>query len=197
MGLDAAFLNYTQKLYADFTAHDAQQNDRLSRYRNIEPESALLLAMQIRMKQAKRILEIGTSTGYSTLWLADAAQSTHGIVETIEIDQSRIEQAKEHAAKLGLNALIQFNQGDALQFLQDRSKQYDFILLDAERDAYVDYWTYLPRLLSRRGGVLFVDNVLSHAQDVVEFIRVVKADPRFVSTTINVGAGLLMVTWCD
>ncbi len=197
MGLDATFLNYTQKLYADFTAHDAQQNDRLSRYRNIEPESALLLAMQIRMKQAKRILEIGTSTGYSTLWLADAAQSTHGIVETIEIDQSRIEQAKEHAAKLGLNGLIQFNQGDALQFLQDRSKQYDFILLDAERDAYVDYWTYLPRLLSRRGGVLFVDNVLSHAQDVVEFIRVVKADPRFVSTTINVGAGLLMVTWCD
>ncbi|OTG82025.1 methyltransferase [Acinetobacter sp. ANC 5054] len=197
MSLDAAFLNYMQKLYADFTAHDAQQNDRLSRYRNIEPESALLLAMQIRMKQAKRILEIGTSTGYSTLWLADAAQSTQGIVETIEIDQSRIEQAKEHAAKLGLSGFIQFNQGDALQFLQDCSTQYDFILLDAERDAYVEYWTHLPQLLSRKGGVLFVDNVLSHAQDVVEFIRVVKADPRFVSTTINVGAGLLMVTWRD
>ncbi len=65
--MDANFKNYTQQLYADFSAHDAAQNHRLARYRNIEPESALFLAMQIRLKQAKQILEIGTSTGYSTL----------------------------------------------------------------------------------------------------------------------------------
>ena len=197
MSLDVKFLSYMQDLYVDFSAHDAQQNDRLVRYRNIEPDSALLLAMQIRMQQAQQILEIGTSTGYSTLWLADAAQATQGIVETIEIDAARIQQAKQQASTLGLVPLIVFHQGDALKFLQDCTKEYDFILLDAERDAYVEYWRYLPQLIRAKGGVLFVDNVLSHAQDVAEFMALIKADQRFISTTINVGAGLLMVTWRD
>ena len=61
----------------------------------------------------------------------------------------------------------------------------------------MEYWRYLPQLIRAKGGVLFVDNVLSHAQDVAEFMALIKADQRFISTTINVGAGLLMVTWRD
>ncbi len=64
------FLQRVADLYDTFKQHDSQQPDRLQRYRNIEVESAKLLSQFIRMQQAKTILEIGTSTGYSTLWLA-------------------------------------------------------------------------------------------------------------------------------
>jgi len=64
------FLQRIADLYDEFKQHDARQSDRLRRYRNIEAESAKLLAMLVRTQQSKRILEIGTSTGYSTLWLS-------------------------------------------------------------------------------------------------------------------------------
>lgn len=67
------FLQRVADLYDTFKQHDSQQSDRLQRYRNIEVESAQLISQLIRMQQAKSILEIGTSTGYSTLWLAEAA----------------------------------------------------------------------------------------------------------------------------
>ncbi len=72
------FLQRVADLYDTFKQHDSQQSDRLQRYRNIEVESAQLISQLIRMQQAKSILEIGTSTGYSTLWLAEAAQATGG-----------------------------------------------------------------------------------------------------------------------
>ncbi|MFE1617185.1 O-methyltransferase, partial [Acinetobacter baumannii] len=77
------FLQRVADLYDTFKQHDSQQSDRLQRYRNIEVESAQLISQLIRMQQAKSILEIGTSTGYSTLWLAEAAQATGGQVITV------------------------------------------------------------------------------------------------------------------
>lgn len=83
MEISRSFQHYMQALYQNFTAFDAQQTDRIQRYRNVEPESALFLAMQIHIQQSKEILEIGTSTSYLTLWLAHAAQQTQGRVTTI------------------------------------------------------------------------------------------------------------------
>ena len=97
MSLSTSFLSRVNELYQGFIKFDATQIDRLNRYRNIEPESALYLAMQIRIQQSKRILEIGTSTGYSTLWLANAAQETNGKVTTLEIDALRTAQAKKYS----------------------------------------------------------------------------------------------------
>src|SRR5699024_3966706 len=136
--------------------------------RNIEPDSALFLAMQIRIQQSKKILEVGTSTGYSTLWLANAAQQTQGHVTTLEIDPSRTAQAQQYAQELALDEYIDFWVGDAQEFLENITCQYDFILLDAERDAYVDYWAYLQHMIDTQGGVLIVDNVISHAAEVKE-----------------------------
>lgn len=87
------FLQRVADLYDTFKQHDSQQSDRLQRYRNIEVESAQLISQLIRMQQAKSILEIGTSTGYSTLWLAEAAQATGGQVITVEIDAKRSAEA--------------------------------------------------------------------------------------------------------
>ena len=193
MSLSASFLNRVNELYQGFIKFDSTQVDRLNRYRNIEPESALYLAMQIRIQQSKRILEIGTSTGYSTLWLANAAQETDGQITTLEIDALRTAQAKKYAEELNLDHVIDFVVTDAQDFLQHSSEMYDFILLDAERNAYLNYWVYLQKMINPKGGVLIVDNVISHASEVKAFIQQVKQDGRFMTTTLSLGAGLFLV----
>lgn len=195
MSMSLVFQQRMQELYQNFIKFDALQTDRIQRYRNIEPDSALFLAMQIRIQQSKSILEIGTSTGYSTLWLADAAQEMQAHVTTLEIDQSRTTQAKQYAQELTLDHVIDFWVGDAQNFLENSANHYDFILLDAERDAYVDYWIFLQKMIHPQGGVLIVDNVISHAAEVKNFIELVENDGRFISMTLSIGAGLFMICY--
>jgi len=187
------FLQRVAYLYDTFKRHDAQQADRLLRYRNIEAESAKLLSQFIRMQQAKAILEIGTSTGYSTLWLAEAAQATGGQVTTVEIDAKRSAEAKRHVAELELSEIVQFWVGDAADYLKEAQETFDFILLDAERNAYENYWPDLKRLIKPKGGVLIIDNVISHAAEVKSFLELIKNDQNFMSSILPVGAGLCMV----
>lgn len=187
------FLQRVADLYDTFKRHDAQQADRLLRYRNIEAESAKLLSQFIRMQQAKSVLEIGTSTGYSTLWLAEAAQATGGQVTTVEIDAKRSAEAKRHVAELELSEIVQFWVGDAADYLKEAQEAFDFILLDAERNAYENYWPDLKRLIKPKGGVLIIDNVISHAAEVKSFLELIKNDQNFMSSILPVGAGLCMV----
>jgi predicted O-methyltransferase YrrM len=187
------FLQRVADLYDTFKQHDAQQVDRLLRYRNIEAESAKLLSQFIRMQQAKSILEIGTSTGYSTLWLAEAAQATGGQVTTVEIDAKRSAEAKRHVAELELSEIVQFWVGDAADYLKETQENFDFILLDAERNAYENYWPDLKRLIKPKGGVLIIDNVISHAAEVKSFLELIKNDQNFMSSILPIGAGLCMV----
>ena len=195
MSLSNPFLQRLNELYQSFIKFDATQCDRIKRYRNIEPESALFLAMQVRIQQSKKILEIGTSTGYSTLWLADAAKVTGAKVTTLEIDKKRTQQAQLHAQELRVDDVIDFWVGDAQKYLEQCQEQYDFILLDAERNAYLNYWIYLQKMLVEHGGVLIVDNVISHAAEVKSFIMEVKRDERFMTTTLSIGSGLFVVTF--
>jgi len=101
------FLQRISDLYDEFKQHDARQSDRLRRYRNIEAESAKLLAMLVRTQRSKRILEIGTSTGYSTLWLAEAAKVVGAKVQTLEINAFRRNMRKN----LAWNLLLIFGWG--------------------------------------------------------------------------------------
>ena len=190
---NTVFLERVADLYDTFKRHDAQQADRLQRYRNIEAESAQLLSQFIRMQQAKTILEIGTSTGYSTLWLAEAAQATHGQVITLEIDATRSAEAKRHVTELELSEVVSFWVVDAADYLKEAQETYDFILLDAERNAYENYWPDLKRLIKPKGGVLIIDNVISHAAEVKPLLSLIKKDSTFMSTILPVGAGLCVV----
>lgn len=189
----AVFLQRIADLYDEFKQHDARQSDRLRRYRNIEAESAKLLGMLVRTQQSKQILEIGTSTGYSTLWLAEAAKSVGGKVQTLEINAFRSAQAKKYAEEFGLESFIDFWVGDASDYLAQATESYDLILLDAERGCYVSYWNDLKRLLQFSGNTLIVDNVISHAAEVKDFLELIKADENYMSTILPVGAGLCLV----
>jgi predicted O-methyltransferase YrrM len=173
-------------------AHDAVQADRLLRFRNVEPETAELLALLIRSTGARSILEIGTSNGYSTIWLADAAEATEGTLLSVEIDPERTASARANLARAGLAAELRTE--DAAQTLQAASDGcWDFVFLDAERPAYVSYWPHLLRTLRPDGGLLAIDNVLSHADQVSEVTRLIDAEPSVESVLVPIGAGLRLV----
>ena len=191
----AEFLSKVSALYQSFQEHDSTQADRIARFRNIEPESAQFLAQLVHIQQTQQILEIGTSTGYSTLWLAYAAQQVNARLTTLEIDAERSQQAASHLADFNLSNGVEFWVGDAAEYLKQSQAIFDFILLDAERDAYVDYWPDLKRLMCVSRGVLVVDNVLSHADQVTDFIARIQQDEQFNLSTLAIGAGLLVVTW--
>jgi predicted O-methyltransferase YrrM len=180
-------------LYAEGRSHDAGLADRLARWRNVEPETAELLAVLVRGMGASRVLEIGTSNGYSTIWLADAVEGVGGTVVSLEVLPDRTATAAEHLERAGLSGVADLRTEDAaaaLSRLDDAS--WDFVFLDAERPAYVDYWPSLVRVLARP-GLLAVDNVLSHAEEVAGFRALVEADERVVSSVVAVGAGVLLV----
>ena len=191
----AEFLSKVSALYRHFQEHDSTQTDRIARFRNIEPESAQFLAQLVHIQRPQQILEIGTSTGYSTLWLAYAAQQVNARLTTLEIDADRSQQAASHLTDFNLSNGVEFWVGDAAQYLKQSQAIFDFILLDAERDAYVDYWPDLKRLMCVSRGVLVVDNVLSHADQVTDFIAIIQQDEQFNLSTLAIGAGLLVVTW--
>ena len=133
--MHAEFLSKVSALYHRFQEHDSTQTDRIARFRNIEPESAQFLAQLVHIQQPKQILEIGTSTGYSTLWLAYAAQQVNARLTTLEIDAGRSQQAASHLADFNLSNGVEFWVGDAAEYLKQSQAIFDFILLDAERDA--------------------------------------------------------------
>jgi predicted O-methyltransferase YrrM len=186
--MDEARRDLLQQLYRESREHDAAQEDRLLRFRNVEPESAALLGVLIRATAAQRLLEIGTSNGYSTIWLADAAEATGGELVSLEIDPERTELARANLARAGLEADLRTQ--DAAEALADwPDGAWDFVFLDAERPHYVSYWPDLVRTLAP-AGLLVVDNVLSHADQLVEFTALVETDSRVITTVVPIGAGL-------
>jgi predicted O-methyltransferase YrrM len=191
--LNAARRALAAELYASGRAHDAAQPDRLARWRNVEPETAELLAVLVRAMGARRVLEIGTSNGYSTVWLADAVEAVGGTVVSLEVLAERTTLAAEHLARAGLAGVVELrtvDAGAALAAFDDAT--FDLVFLDAERPAYAGYWPDLVRVLAQP-GLLVVDNVISHADEVADLRALVQADERVTSSLVPIGAGALLV----
>jgi predicted O-methyltransferase YrrM len=190
--VDGERQTFLDELYATSRAHDEALEDRLQRFRNVEPETAELLGVLVRAMQARRVLELGTSNGYSTIWLADAAEAVGGSVVSLEVEAQRTALARDNLAQAGLAAFVELRTADAgEQLAAFADDAYDLVFLDAERPAYVGYWPHLVRIL-RPNGLLVVDNTLSHANQLTEFSELVYGDERVTSTLVTVGAGVLL-----
>ena len=191
--MDARLASLLDDLHRHGVEHDAGKADRLERLRNLEPETAALLALLVRATGARRVLELGTSNGYSTVWLADAVAANSGSLTSVELDPERTTQAAQNLEQAGLRSVVDLRIQDAADTLrQSDDDEWDMIFLDAERPAYADYWPDLVRTLRPR-GVLAVDNVLSHADEVAEFRALVNADERVSEALSPSGAGALLV----
>lgn len=170
-------------------ANDAATNERPRRMLNITRDTGEFLYVVVRATVARRVLEIGTSNGYSTLWLADAARAIGGAVTTVEFAEYKVGLASANFTRSGLSSFITLVHDDAGRLLQRSDPSaYDLIFLDSERPEYPGWWPHLRRVL-RPGGLLVVDNATSHAAQMAPFVALVKADPAFTSCLVSIGNG--------
>jgi predicted O-methyltransferase YrrM len=172
--------------------NDAATTERSRRMLNITRDTGEFLSVLVRATGARRILEIGTSNGYSTLWLAEAAMATGGTVTTVELSEQKIALAAATFARSGLASSITLVHDDAGHLLRSSADSaFDFIFLDSERTAYPTWWPQLRHAL-RPGGLLVVDNAISPAsarEELTPFVAIVKADPLFTTSLVPVGKG--------
>jgi predicted O-methyltransferase YrrM len=169
--------------------NDATITDRPRRMLNITRDTGEFLLVLVKAMDAKRVLEIGTSNGYSTLWLAKAARDVGGAVTTVELSDLKVTMAKQNFARSGLErfiTLVHANAGEILKKAPDAS--FDLVFLDSERPEYPGWWPELKRAL-RPGGLLVVDNATSHAEQMAPFVALVGADPTFTTSLVPVGNG--------
>ena len=169
--------------------HDAETVAHDERLLNITPETGAFLAVLVRASRAQRILEIGTSNGYSTLWLAEAAFATGGQVTTVERRPAKAALARATLTRATAVATIDLRQMDGGDVLAAATAgEYDFIFLDADRAQYTGWWPAIRRSLSN-GGLLVVDNAVSHSSEVAAFVAQVAADPAFTAVLVPIGKG--------
>ncbi len=173
--------------------YDAGQANRLDRLRNVELDTAELLGVLVRATGARRILEVGTSNGHSTLWLADAAQSTGGRVQTLDIDPRRTALARANLERAGLGEVVDCRTIGAAQALGEYADDsWDLVFLDAERPEYAGYWPNLRRTLAP-AGTIAIDNAISHESELTGLGRLLEADSELTRALVPVGAGLMLV----
>ncbi|MGG2015326.1 O-methyltransferase [Bacillus sp. S10(2024)] len=159
--------------------HDYTKETREERLRNVSKEMGQFLSIMVKMCEAKHILEIGTSNGYSTLWLANAVVEMKGTVTTVELSSKRVAEANENFQKANLTNYIHIHNQEAGAFLSEQlDKSYDFIFLDAERTQYLWWWEDLKRILMPK-GIIVVDNATSHAEELQNFFDLVEEEKQF------------------
>ena len=174
-------------------SNDASASSRQHKMLNITRETGEFLQWQVRALKSRRILEIGTSKGYSTIWLALAAQGLKSRVTTLDILAHKQEMARANLEKAKLSQWVQFLLLDASEFMRKQfNSEFDFIFLESERENYVGWWGDLRRILMP-GGVIVVDNAISHAAEMQTFANVVRNTPGFLSTLIPIGKGELVI----
>jgi predicted O-methyltransferase YrrM len=192
--MDARLEALLDRLHQEGVAFDAGRADRRERRRNLEPESARLLHLLVLATGARRVLELGSSNGYSTIWLGTAVGALEGQMVSVDLDPGRLGEARANLAAAGLAATVELRLEDAAATLAGAAdSSWDLVFLDAERPEYPAYWADLVRVLPP-GGLLVVDNVLSHADEVADFRTLVSADRRTEEALVPTGAGLLLVT---
>jgi predicted O-methyltransferase YrrM len=190
--VDDALRTLLGELYRDGLRYDRAQSDRLNRRRNLEPDAAALLSVVLQAMGARTVVEIGTSNGYSTIWLADAVAPVGGRVLSVDLDASAQEQAAANLAAAGLDKHVELRSCDGGAVLADLPNGgCDVLFLDSERPEYPGWWPHPVRVL-RPGGLLAVDNVLSHPDEVAPLLRLIDAEPTLTATVVPVGKGELL-----
>ena len=158
---------------------------------NISRATAEFLYTQIILSNAQNVLEIGTSNGYSGLWLSKALKKTGGHLTTIEFYPKRQDVAVEYFKECGTIDIITPLIGKACEILGEmpEEEKFDFIFVDANKRESIDYFNLIhPHLI--KGGIYACDNVLSHEEKVRPFIEAINKHPEYENVVLELPAGL-------
>ena len=163
--------------------------DKWLQPRSLHPDAAKLLNLLAKATGAKRMLEIGTSVGYSTIHLALAAEETGGHLTTLELMPAKYETAKANLLRAGLSDVVTQHLGDALLIIPTLPGPYDLVFLDPEKELYEQAWNHFSDKV-RVGGVVIADNLTSHADDLSGYVAMIQNDARYETVTVPIGLGL-------
>ena len=172
------------RLWSRKVEQDKQGLPQSERHRNLEPDSAEFIHALAAGCGARSLLEIGGSSGLSTIALAAAARSTSGRLTSIEIEPTRQQEARTTLRALHTADYVEFVLGDARDHLR-KVGPFDFVLIDCEKD---DYAPFFDMLRLQPGGVVVADNILSH--NLWGYVRHVRSKSAVASVTLPIGKGL-------
>jgi predicted O-methyltransferase YrrM len=168
----------------------ADGTPRMKRLRQIPPEVGRFIALLAALAPAGRCLEIGTSAGYSTLWLALACRAVGKKLTTFEILEEKAELARQTFGAADVNDVVELIHGDALDHLPG-CKDIGFCFLDAEKEIYAGcYEAVVPRMV--RGGVLVADNAINHQATLRPMLDQALQDERVDALIVPIGKGELV-----
>ena len=170
--------------------NDQRETDRKRKMLNLEPETAALLHILVRATHRQSILEIGTSNGYSTIWLAHAMRArSNGRLVSIERNPAKLEMARENLQRAGLLNSVTLVEGEASDVVRTIEGPFDCVFFDADRiSAPKQLEILMPKLVP--DVLLIADNVLSHPEEVADYLSAVSGLADFSSVTVPVGKGL-------
>jgi predicted O-methyltransferase YrrM len=182
----SAFLN---ELYEKGQQNDAHEQERNKKMLNLEPETAQFLSILIRSSRRTRLLEIGTSNGYSTIWLAWAMSLNGGHVISIDRDADKQSQADANLRRAGVREWVELQCGDATEIVAGLPGPFDCVFFDADRySAPAQLSLLMPKLA--QDVFLLADNVLSHPTEIAGYLRVLETLPQFDRIIVPMGKGL-------
>jgi len=149
---------------------------------NVTTREGRVLRQLTEAAGAKRVVEIGTSSGYSTIWLALGVRASGGKVFTHEIDPEKVKLARENFRKAGVDDLITIIEGDAHETIKQHTEPIDVLFLDAEKKGYLDYMQQLmPRI---RPGGLILGHDMHRPMPDPRFIEAITTNPDLVTSFI-------------
>ena len=186
-------------LHARIAEEDAQRETlskeeleaiRPQRMLAIGEEAGRFLNLLIKVAGSRHVLELGTSVGYSTVWLAEAARANGGQVTTIDENGDKTAQARDYLAQAGLAEVVTFVTGDALEIIAAQAGPFDFVLLDIWKSAYIPcFEAFLPKLAP--GGLIAADNMTWPVTEYTPLYQErVRNTPGMESTLVPVGNGV-------
>ena len=161
------------------------------KYWNISSETAQFLNLLIKDRKYKTVLEIGSSNGYSGIWMAEALSHTNGHLYTIESNEERFDAAAENFKSSGLSKYITQILGHAPEDFPQALDPLDLAFFDATKSEHQSYFhTIAPHI--KKGGIIITDNTITHRKDLLPFINSIKSDPEWQSTELKLGDGILL-----
>lgn len=156
---------------------------------NLPQEAAHFLHLLVKAARIKNALEVGTSNGYSGIWITAALVETGGRLTTIEFSEEKVAMAQKNFQSAGLGALATFLHGEAGQLLPQLKGPFDLVFFDADKSPQLGYLQEIyPRILP--GGLIVSDNVHTHPQELAKYLSYVRRHPELDSVTVPLGNGL-------
>ncbi len=174
----------TRRLLLDLEEFGHRHNG----YYNISADTGQFFNILVLISKAKNILEVGTSNGYSTIWLGESAKQNKGKVTTIEISEHKVKMAAENFKRAKLSN-IKIVHGDALQEIPKLKNKFDFLFLDAVKEDYINYFKLAyPKLT--KNAIIVADNAIMFEKYMRDYLHHVRNHKNLRSVLVPIGSGV-------